>query len=99
MRLLDALGRALLHARSMIWQITWSLILGFTLSVVVHANQRIPVKVNFCFEPRSHGGPTCGAVQHSSTATSSAAKAQAGVPHGWSSRRLRLKGLDSGPTS
>jgi uncharacterized protein len=37
MRLFDALGRALLDAGSMTWQITWSLILGFTLSAVVQA--------------------------------------------------------------
>jgi hypothetical protein len=35
MGLLDALGRALLDAESMTWQITWSLILGFTLSPLV----------------------------------------------------------------
>jgi len=37
MRLLSELGRALLDAGSMTWQITWSLILGFTLSAVVQA--------------------------------------------------------------
>jgi uncharacterized protein len=37
MRLLDALGHALATAGSMTWQITWSLILGFTLSAVVQA--------------------------------------------------------------
>jgi uncharacterized membrane protein YraQ (UPF0718 family) len=37
MRLLDELGRALLDAGSMTWQITWSLILGFTLSAVIQA--------------------------------------------------------------
>jgi uncharacterized membrane protein YraQ (UPF0718 family) len=37
MRVLDALGHALLLAGSMTWQITWSLILGFTLSAVVQA--------------------------------------------------------------
>jgi hypothetical protein len=37
MNLLDDLGRALLEAGSMTWQITWSLILGFTLSAVVQA--------------------------------------------------------------
>jgi uncharacterized membrane protein YraQ (UPF0718 family) len=37
MRLLNALGRALLDAGSMTWAITWSLILGFTLSAVVQA--------------------------------------------------------------
>src|SRR6266487_4039196 len=37
MRLLDALGRALLDAGSMSWEITWSLILGFTLSAVIQA--------------------------------------------------------------
>jgi len=36
-RALDALGRALALAGSMTWQITWSLILGFTLSAVVQA--------------------------------------------------------------
>ena len=34
MRVLDALGHALAEAGSMTWQITWSLILGFTLSAV-----------------------------------------------------------------
>jgi uncharacterized membrane protein YraQ (UPF0718 family) len=37
MRLLNELGRALLDAGSMTWQITWSLILGFTLSAVIQA--------------------------------------------------------------
>jgi uncharacterized membrane protein YraQ (UPF0718 family) len=37
MRLFNELGRALLDAGSMTWQITWSLILGFTLSAVVQA--------------------------------------------------------------
>ena len=33
----DAVGRALATAGSMTWQVTWSLILGFTLSAVVQA--------------------------------------------------------------
>jgi uncharacterized membrane protein YraQ (UPF0718 family) len=37
MRALDALGHALATAGSMAWQITWSLILGFTLAGVVQA--------------------------------------------------------------
>ena len=37
MRALDALGHALATAGSMTWQITWSLILGFTLSAIVQA--------------------------------------------------------------
>jgi hypothetical protein len=37
MRALDALGHALAVTGSMAWQITWSLILGFTLSAVVQA--------------------------------------------------------------
>jgi len=37
MRALDALGHALGTAGSMAWQVTWSLILGFTLSGVVQA--------------------------------------------------------------
>ena len=37
MRALDALGHALAVAGSMTWQITWSLLLGFTLSAVVQA--------------------------------------------------------------
>ena len=37
MRALDAIGQALAVAGSMTWQITWSLILGFTLSAVVQA--------------------------------------------------------------
>ena len=37
MRLFNELGRALLDAGSMTWQITWSLILGFTLSAVIQA--------------------------------------------------------------
>ena len=37
MRVLDALGHALAVAGSMTWQVTWSLILGFTLSAVVQA--------------------------------------------------------------
>ena len=37
MRVLAALGHALALAGSMAWQITWSLILGFTLSAIVQA--------------------------------------------------------------
>jgi hypothetical protein len=37
MHALDALGHALSVAGSMAWQITWSLILGFTLSGIVQA--------------------------------------------------------------
>ena len=37
MRALDAIGHALAVAGSMTWQITWSLLLGFTLSAVVQA--------------------------------------------------------------
>src|SRR5499425_1230384 len=37
MRVVDALGHALAEAGSMTWQVTWSLILGFTLSAVVQA--------------------------------------------------------------
>jgi uncharacterized protein len=37
MRLLDALGHALAVAGTMTWEITWSLILGFTLSAVIQA--------------------------------------------------------------
>jgi uncharacterized membrane protein YraQ (UPF0718 family) len=37
MRVLDGLGHALAVAGSMTWQITWSLILGFTLSGIVQA--------------------------------------------------------------
>ncbi len=37
MRVLDALGHALQVTGSMTWQITWSLILGFTLSAIVQA--------------------------------------------------------------
>lgn len=35
MRALDAIGHALAVAGSMTWEITWSLILGFTLSAVI----------------------------------------------------------------
>jgi uncharacterized membrane protein YraQ (UPF0718 family) len=37
MRVLAALGHALAVAGSMTWQVTWSLILGFTLSAIVQA--------------------------------------------------------------
>jgi uncharacterized membrane protein YraQ (UPF0718 family) len=37
MRALDAIGHALAVAGSMTWEITWSLILGFTLSAIVQA--------------------------------------------------------------
>ena len=37
MRVLAALGHALAVAGSMTWQVTWSLILGFTLSAVIQA--------------------------------------------------------------
>src|SRR6266705_1721987 len=37
MRVLGGLGHALALAGSMTWEITWSLILGFTLSAVVQA--------------------------------------------------------------
>jgi uncharacterized protein len=37
MAVLDAIGHALAEAGSMTWQVTWSLILGFTLSAIVQA--------------------------------------------------------------
>ena len=37
MTVLAAIGHALAEAGSMTWQITWSLILGFTLSAIVQA--------------------------------------------------------------
>src|ERR1700722_6720913 len=37
MRAMDALGHALAVAGTMTWEITWSLILGFTLSAVIQA--------------------------------------------------------------
>src|SRR5258707_11324362 len=37
MRVLDALGHALGVAGTMTWEITWSLILGFTLAAVIQA--------------------------------------------------------------
>jgi uncharacterized membrane protein YraQ (UPF0718 family) len=37
MRVVDAIGHALSLAGSMTWQVTWSLILGFTLSAIVQA--------------------------------------------------------------
>src|SRR5215472_4853371 len=37
MRALDAVGHALAVAGTMTWEITWSLILGFTLSAIVQA--------------------------------------------------------------
>jgi uncharacterized protein len=37
MRVLDAIGHALSVAGTMTWEITWSLILGFTLSAVIQA--------------------------------------------------------------
>jgi uncharacterized membrane protein YraQ (UPF0718 family) len=40
MAVLDAAGRALASAGSMTWQVTWSLILGFTLSALVQAVAR-----------------------------------------------------------
>src|SRR6266705_6760785 len=40
MRLLDAIGHALAIAGTMTWEITWALILGFTLSAIVQAAVR-----------------------------------------------------------
>ena len=40
MRVLDGLGHALAVAGTMTWEITWSLILGFTLSAVIQALAR-----------------------------------------------------------
>ncbi|MGH3407631.1 MAG: permease, partial [Streptosporangiaceae bacterium] len=37
MRVLDALGHALAVAGTMTWEITWSLILGFTLAAIIQA--------------------------------------------------------------
>src|ERR1700732_3609480 len=37
MRALDAVGHALAVAGTMTWEITWSLILGFTLSAIIQA--------------------------------------------------------------
>ena len=44
MRVLDAIGHALAVAGSMTWQITWSLILGFTLSAVVELVARSAIR-------------------------------------------------------
>jgi uncharacterized protein len=52
MRVLDALGHALTLAGSMTWQITWSLILGFTLSAIVQAVVRRETIVRLLGEDR-----------------------------------------------
>ena len=52
MRVLDAIGHALALAGSMTWQITWSLILGFTLASVVQALIRRHTVVRLLGEDR-----------------------------------------------
>ncbi len=52
MRALDAIGHALAVAGSMTWQITWSLLLGFTLSAVVQAVVRRPTVVRLLGDNR-----------------------------------------------
>src|SRR6266487_2111265 len=47
MRLLDAVGHALEIAGSMTWEITWALILGFSLSAVVQAAVRRSTVLRF----------------------------------------------------
>src|SRR6266496_2451477 len=47
MRLLDAVGHALAIAGSMTWEITWALILGFSLSAVVQAAVRRSTVLRF----------------------------------------------------
>jgi hypothetical protein len=49
MHLINELGRALLDAGSMTWQITWSLILGFALSAVIQAVIRREAILNIIF--------------------------------------------------
>ena len=52
MRVLDALRHALGLAGSMTWQITWSLILGFTLTAVVQAAVRRETVIRLLGEDR-----------------------------------------------
>src|SRR6266516_6841831 len=47
MRLLDVVGHALAIAGSMTWEITWALILGFSLSAVVQAAVRRSTVLRF----------------------------------------------------
>jgi uncharacterized protein len=79
MRALDALGHALALAGSMTWQITWSLILGFTLSGVVQAvvRRQTVVRLMGSDRPRSLAAATCLGAASSSCSYAAVALARA----------------------
>jgi hypothetical protein len=60
MRLFNELSRALQEAGSMTWQITWSLILGFTLSAVVQAVVRREAIARHLGQEAAHGHDSRG---------------------------------------
>jgi uncharacterized membrane protein YraQ (UPF0718 family) len=84
MRVLEALGHALATAGSMTWQITWSLILGFTLSAVVQAVVRRSTIVRLMGDdrPRSLAAATGLGAASSSCSYAAVALARALVRRG-----------------
>src|SRR5260370_19200907 len=81
-----AAGHALAVAGSMTWQVTWSLILGFTLSAVVEALVRKSTIVRLLPDDRPRSLATAGVLGAASSSCSYAAVALA--------RSLFRKGAD-----
>ena len=84
--ILPALGHALAVAGSMTWQVTWSLILGFTLSAVIEALVRKSTIVRLLPDDRPRSLATAGVLGAASSSCSYAAVALA--------RSLFRKGAD-----
>ncbi len=84
--ILPALGHALAVAGSMTWQVTWSLILGFTLSAVIEALVRKSTIVRLLPDDRPGSLATAGVLGAASSSCSYAAVALA--------RSLFRKGAD-----
>jgi uncharacterized protein len=77
MQVLDAIGHALALAGSMTWQITWSLILGFTLAAVVQALVRRQTVVRLLGDDRPKTLATATGLGAASSSCSYAAVALA----------------------
>ena len=79
-RVLPALGHALAVAGSMTWQVTWSLILGFTLSAVIESLVRKATIVRLLPDDRPRSLATAAGLGAASSSCSYAAVALARSP-------------------
>jgi uncharacterized protein len=84
--MIDALGHALIVAGNMTWQVTWSLILGFTLSAVIEALVRKSTIARLLPDDRPRSLATAAGLGAASSSCSYAAVALA--------RSLFRKGAD-----